>query len=200
VRVNPITQHPGATAYIFCDTPILEAIEGLRYRPNLRLQMLPMLDKYGAATRPAMEREKTWASFQMEKANVIKYALQREPDTLFVDSDITVLAPFRVPVQQMTADGPKYQIGLSAHMISERRVHAYGYFNGGLLWVADKTVPDAWVKFTQTSRFYDQASLEDLADTYRYACVYSGPVSCTGRGNCMYVRSLSSPSRRHVVM
>jgi hypothetical protein len=115
-----------------------------------------------------MYNDKTWTDFQMEKANAIQYALQFETDTLFLDSDIQVLAPFQVPVRQNTADGLRYQIGLSPHLISEDRVKKYGFFNGGILWVADKTVPYAWKRFAKTSRYYDQAALEDLADNYHY--------------------------------
>ena len=40
------------------------------------------------------------------------------------------------------------------------------YYNGGMLWVQNKDVPNDWIEFTKTSRFHDQASIEDLVKKY----------------------------------
>ena len=40
-----------------------------------------------------MEKENIWAEFQMQKAEVIKFALVNSNDTLFLDSDIIFFNP-----------------------------------------------------------------------------------------------------------
>lgn len=42
----------------------------------------------------------------------------------------------------------------------------YGFYNGGMLWTKNKNIPNDWIEFTKTSRYFDQASIEDLAKKY----------------------------------
>ena len=37
-----------------------------------------------------------------------------------------------------------------------------------MLWTNQKTLKDDWIKFTKTSRYFDQASIEDLANNYSF--------------------------------
>ena len=60
------------------------------------------------------------------------------------------------------------QLGLSPHYIRKRDTDLYGYYNGGMLWTNQKTLKDDWIKFTKTSRYFDQASIEDLANNYSF--------------------------------
>jgi len=108
-----------------------------------------------------MEAKGVWTSFQMMKSTAIELALKSYPDTLFLDSDILVLNPIAC------IDKTK-KLGLSPHYIRKRDTDKYGYYNGGALWTSDPTVPEAWRTFTKTSRFFDQASIEDLAKTYPF--------------------------------
>ena len=43
-----------------------------------------------------------------------------------------------------------------------------GYYNGGMLWTKNKDIPNDWIFFTKKSRYFDQASIEDLAKKYSY--------------------------------
>ena len=44
----------------------------------------------------------------------------------------------------------------------------YGYYNGGMLWTNQKSLPDKWKEYTKTSRYHDQAAIEDLARCFSY--------------------------------
>ena len=108
-----------------------------------------------------MVKEKIWDEFQMQKANVIKYALENENDTMFLDSDILFLNP-------ITSINKEKELGLSPHYVKKTNTDEVGYYNGGCLWTKNKNIPNDWVEFTKTSRYHDQASIEDLAEKYNY--------------------------------
>jgi hypothetical protein len=107
-----------------------------------------------------MEGKGIWSTFQMMKSVAIEKALAKYTDTLFLDSDILVLSP-------ITVDKTK-QLGLSPHYIRKRDTNKFGFYNGGCLWTSEKTVLEKWRLYTKTSRFYDQASIEDLAKIYSF--------------------------------
>lgn len=152
--------HPGASVYLFTDSELTRFVHRLPGL-NLNLQIKNVLDKYGNRGRREMEHEGDWASFQMEKSMVIDYALARESDTLFLDSDILVLGPIQVPC------GQGFQLGLCPHLISQESADKYGYFNGGIVWTSDKFMPELWRAYTPQSRYFDQTSLEDLRRVYK---------------------------------
>ena len=108
-----------------------------------------------------MVKEKIWDEFQMQKANVIKYALENENDTMFLDSDILFFNPI------ICIDKTK-ELGLSPHYVKKSNTDEVGYYNGGCLWTKNKNVPDDWIEFTKFSRYHDQASIEDLAKKYSF--------------------------------
>jgi hypothetical protein len=97
----------------------------------------------------------------MNKANIIKKTLGFESDTLFLDSDIIVT--------DTICDINKYvDLGVSPQFLNNYKTQETGYYNGGMLWTNNKVVPDDWDEFTKTSRYFDQASIEDLAKKYKY--------------------------------
>ena len=100
-----------------------------------------------------------WSDFQMQKAEIIRLALKNEPDTLFLDADMLILDVID------DIDVSK-QIGVSPHFMMKKKTKGAGYYNGGMLWTNQKSLPDNWIKFTKTSRYYDQASIEDLVKIY----------------------------------
>jgi hypothetical protein len=109
-----------------------------------------------------MEKNKMWSEFQMFKATAIEKAfLDREDDVLFLDSDVVVTGIIDC------IDKSK-DIGVSPHYMRKDITDRYGYYNGGMLWTKKNTVPNDWKKFTETSRFFDQASIEDLVAKYSY--------------------------------
>tara|TARA_Y100000992_G_scaffold217748_2_gene150511 strand:- start:1806 stop:3425 length:1620 start_codon:yes stop_codon:yes gene_type:complete len=153
--------HNKSKVYGLVDTETYNLIT--TFVPKIQLQMFLKisLNKYSNKDRTVMVRENIWDEFQMQKANVIKYALENEKDTMFLDSDILFLNPLSY------LDKSK-DLCLSPHYVRKSNTDEVGYYNGGCLWVKNKNVPDDWIKFTKTSRYHDQASIEDLARVYSY--------------------------------
>ena len=153
--------HNESKVYGLVDTETYNLIT--TFVPKIQLQMFlkVSLNKYNNKDRTVMVRENIWDEFQMQKANVIKYALENEKDTMFLDSDILFF-------NSLTYLDKSKDICLSPHYVRKSNTDEVGYYNGGCLWVKNKNVPDDWIKFTKTSRYHDQASIEDLARFYSY--------------------------------
>lgn len=152
--------HPGAPVLCLVDTSSQCIVESLSVPLRVKVELDVCLNDYTGLNRKQMEQKGIWSTFQMMKSVAIEKALAKYTDTLFLDSDILVLSP-------ITVDKSK-QLGLSPHYIRKRDTDKFGFYNGGCLWTCDKTVPDAWRVYTKTSRFYDQASIEDLAKAYSF--------------------------------
>lgn len=97
----------------------------------------------------------------MSKANIISHALKNENDTLFLDSDIIVTNIIN------DIDNSK-ELGVSPQYIQKYHLDKTGFYNGGMLWTKNTNVPNDWIKYTEKSRYYDQASIEDLANNYSF--------------------------------
>jgi hypothetical protein len=153
--------HNESKVYGLVDTETYNLIT--TFIPKIQLQMFlkVSLNKYSNKDRTVMVRENIWDEFQMQKANVIKYALENEKDTMFLDSDILFL-------NSLSYLDKSKDLCLSPHYVRKSNTDEVGYYNGGCLWVKNKNVPDDWIKFTKTSRYHDQASIEELARVYSY--------------------------------
>ncbi|MHA2279218.1 MAG: hypothetical protein ACXAC2_25845, partial [Candidatus Kariarchaeaceae archaeon] len=151
--------HNGASVYCAVDTKTKEYIENSSPEIDLAINWVVSLDEYSGLDRDAMEKKGVWSDFQMQKAVVIDEALKREKDTLFLDADILLLDTID------DIDKTK-QLGVSPHYINKVSTDTFGYYNGGVLWTNQKSVKDDWIEFTKTSRYFDQASIEDLAEKY----------------------------------
>lgn len=153
--------HRNEIIYILTDTKTKKYIESISPQPKLDIRWFVELDKYDGMNRQIMEKNGIWSDFQMSKANIIKYALENSNDTLFLDSDIIITDPIN------DIDNTK-EIGVSPQFISKKHIDITGFYNGGVLWTKNKNVPDYWIQYTKKSRYYDQASIEDLASKYSY--------------------------------
>ena len=153
--------HPNSNVYIMCDSETKKNIDNLTPQPKLNIKWFEELNKYSNMNRSQMEQNGLWSNFQMAKAEVIEKALQTEKDTLFLDSDIIIL-------DKLDNIDKTKQIGVSPQFIKEKNVREVGYYNGGVLWTNQKSVPNDWKKYTKTSRYFDQASIEDLVKIYSY--------------------------------
>jgi hypothetical protein len=151
--------HPNEKIFILSDTKTKKIIDNMSPKPKLNITWFIELDKYDGMNRQIMESKGIWSEFQMAKATIIKYALQNVSDTLFLDSDIVVTDTIG------DIDFSK-DIGVSPHYIKKEYMDKYGFYNGGMLWTKNKNVPNDWIQFTKKSRYYDQASIEDLAKKY----------------------------------
>lgn len=137
--------------YILNSTPELDL--------NIKWSLSP--EKYSGLDRQSMIDKNVWRDFLMEKAVVINEALKEVPDTLFLDADILLL-------DEINDIDHSKQLGVSPHYIQKQSTDAFGYYNGGVLWTNQKTLMQDWIEFTKTSRFCDQAAIEDLANKYEF--------------------------------
>ena len=153
--------HPNEKIYILTDTKTKNYIDTITPQPKLDIHWFIELDMYDGMNRQIMEQKGIWSKFQMSKANIIKYALNDENDTLFLDSDIIITDIIN------DIDNSK-TLGVSPQFITQEHIDKTGFYNGGVLWTSNKQVPNDWIEFTKTSRYFDQASIEDLAKKYSY--------------------------------
>jgi len=112
-----------------------------------------------------MERRKgvlydtLFKDYTYEKANVLDWMWEINPTLTgawFLDADITLLAPLPVIPEGTT-------LALSPHGINVADERRYGKYNAGFFWMNDQRLLSAWRAFGFTSRFFEQAALEDLA-------------------------------------
>jgi len=153
--------HPYSKIYIFVDEEVKNYIDNLTPKPKLNIICIINLDKYSNMRRADMTRLGIWDDFQMNKAKVIEKALTENKDTLFLDSDIIIIDKI------CDIDGSK-DLGVSPQFIREHYVNETGYYNGGMLWVKSKDIPQKWIEYTKKSRYHDQASIEDLVKEFSY--------------------------------
>lgn len=153
--------HPNETIYILSDTKTKDIIDNITPKPKLNMVWYVELDKYDGMNRQIMEKKNIWSDFQMSKAIIIKKALEKENDILFLDCDIIITNVID------DIDNTK-DLGVSPQFIKKVVLDEYGFYNGGVLWTKHKQIPDDWIEFTKSSRFFDQASIEDLVKKYTY--------------------------------
>ena len=124
--------------------------------PNLNIITIVGLDKYNDNNIYNRNNIDKWKEFTLEKSTIIDYALKYNENTLFIDTDNILLnkLDFNIPYD--------YDLGLSLHNIHKFQTDKYGIFNAGFIYFSNKEILDKWKKYTINSRFYEQASLEDL--------------------------------------
>ncbi len=153
--------HPYSKIYIFSDSEVKNYIDNLTPKPKLEIIWIVNLDKYSNMKRNDMVINNIWNEFQMNKARVIERALTDNKNTLFLDSDILI-------IDKICDIDDSKDIGVSPQFIRQQYVNETGYYNGGMLWVKNKNVPQKWIEYTKTSRYHDQASIEDLVKEFSY--------------------------------
>lgn len=153
--------HTDERIHIMCDTKTKEIIEKSTPKPRLEIFWYLELDKYDGLNRDLMEKKGIFGEFLMAKPNIIKKTLEKDKDTLLLDCDIIITNP--IDDIDMTKS-----IGVSPAFITQDKMKQFGYFNAGLLWTNNINVCDDWIEFSKTSRFFEQASIEDLVKKYSY--------------------------------
>jgi hypothetical protein len=101
--------------------------------------------------------------FTQEKCDLMDWALSSIDKTdeargvLFCDADIFWLGPLpQIP------EG--YSLALSRHGIRDHDEAKFGKYNAGFLWTNMHEIPSLWREACKTSRFFEQAALETLAE------------------------------------
>ena len=155
-------QHNGAKVYIMCDKSSKEAIDELTPDMNKQLNItwLIELDKYSGKTRAEMEKEEIWSEFLKNKMDIMLFALKKEKDTLFLDSDIMIL-------DKLNGINHDKVLGVSPQFIKDENVKKVGYYNAGFLWTNNKNVCEYWKEIIEPNHSCaEQIHMEKLTKKY----------------------------------
>jgi hypothetical protein len=157
--------HPNTNVYCMVDTPTKQKIDNLNTKSNkplkLNITWVIGVDEYTNYNRARMEKENVFTKFLMKKCEIMNIALDKETDTLFLDSDMIIL-------DEINDIDDTAEIGVSPHFIRQRDCNKFGHYNAGMLWTKHKYVVNDWIKFSKTSRYFEQAAIEDLVIKYKW--------------------------------
>lgn len=152
------------TIYVYCDKSISKFLDTQNlYTGTIHKRIA--LDNYDNLTRKQMERmpgkefKTLWEDLMCEKMNLLDWVHENESSVLFCDADICFLGP--LPMVPNT-----YILGLSDHEICTHDTNKFGVYNGGFVFSANKDIPSTWRNATHSSRYFEQAALEDLKEKY----------------------------------
>ena len=152
-----------------CDDKTKLVIDNITPKPKLNIIYYVELNDYSGLNRAKMEQQNKFTDFLMSKPRIVKYALDNAKDTLFLDCDIIICDTID------DIDITK-TLGVSPHYMRKDITDKYGHYNAGMLWTNNVNVTTDWISFSKTSRFHEQASIEDLAkkyDTYEFGENYN---------------------------
>jgi hypothetical protein len=151
--------------YIYCDSYIEQYLTSNKvYKGELFIKKA--LDSYTDYDRSKMENLKgvefptLFGDFVCEKMNLLNWMFESEKSVLFCDADICFLGP--LPQVDKTK-----KLILSRHMIQENDEKRFGIYNAGFLYMSDSSIPNKWKNYTYTSKFFEQLSMEDLANEFQ---------------------------------
>lgn len=151
--------HGDTPVLVMCDTGTM--IRTKQYLSFLdHVEYVCALDEYSGMNRKQMELRGIFKELVMKKTDAIRMCLERYSDVLFLDSDILITGKIEVDKSK--------SVGLSPHLIKKEYTDKYGYYNAGMLWTCDKTVVSRWIEHSYTSRFFEQACMEELAKEFDY--------------------------------
>lgn len=167
--------HPDAILYVLTDSKT--SLNTIQHVCKLNIKI--SLDAYAGKTRKIMEKTKgvkydtLFKDYTYEKANVLRWMLETQPTLKstgiwFMDADIIHAGP--LPTIPSTAT-----LALCPHYIRPFDESLYGRYNAGMFWLKDTSLIDVWCTAGQTSRFFEQASLEVIADKAK-ATLYEFPI------------------------
>jgi hypothetical protein len=170
--------------YLLCSTEVANQVKQTNLDYTGRIYTQIGLDAYASLTREDMESKPSrkglsnlFHDFTQEKCGLMEWALgslstdEQPRGVLFCDADIFWLGPL-----PLLPKGPT--LALSQHMIRKEDEAKYGEYNAGFLWTNDTTMPAAWKSACRSSRFFEQAALEDLADALPEEKLYLFPIQC----------------------
>jgi len=164
--------HPTAELFVYTDeeTPVHQI------KSKLTIHTKEAMNKYKGLKRPQMERTKgtiydsLFKDYTYEKAEVLEWMFGQnstEP-AWFLDADISHLAP-------LPSIPPNTELALSQHMIKPQDEARYGKYNAGYMWFKSAALLPKWKELGHKSRFFEQAALEDLANSLPKEAVYEFP-------------------------
>ena len=155
--------HPYAKVYIGSDQKTKDSISSYSPKLKLNIQWEIILEKYGNKNRYEMEKDNLFHEFLMKKMDILLIGIENSKDCLFLDADIIL-------VDQINDIDKTKNLGVSPHYFSKNSPIGknFGFYNAGMLWSSNKNAIIDWKILSQDSRFYEQASIEDLIIDYEY--------------------------------
>jgi hypothetical protein len=147
---------PFPSLYIATDEKTLPTLMDLPY--NGKRQFYTIMGRYEGMNRKEMEAKGLFHAYTAEKLRILELAFSdsKEEGVWFFDADICFLGP--LPTIPATAT-----IALSPHSIRKSDTDLYGIYNAGFLWCKDPSWISVWKAAMPTSRFFEQAALEEVA-------------------------------------
>jgi hypothetical protein len=146
---------PLPSLYIATDEETVSKLIELPYKGTR--QFYTLMNKYQGMRRKEMEAKGLFHAFTAEKLRIIELAFaDSNSGVWFFDADICFLGP--LPTVPETAT-----VALSPHYIRKSDTDLYGVYNAGFLWLKDLSWLPVWRAALPTSRFFEQAALEEVA-------------------------------------
>lgn len=184
------TWHPNTNLYVYTDslTDIRSVPFKGTYHIRTALDMYKGLNRQDMERRPGARYDSLWKDYMYEKANVLEWMLETNTDAWFMDADISFFAPLpNIPSNATLA--------LSPHYIKERDTMRFGKYNAGFLWMRGKRYLEPWRDAGRSSRFFEQAALEDIAKLADQAKeLYEFPIQ-VNFGWWRMIQATEAPSR-----
>ena len=120
-------------------------------------QFYTIMGRYEGMNRKEMEAKGLFHAYTAEKLRILELAFSDTKEGVwFFDADICFLGP--LPTIPTTAT-----VALSPHYIRKSDTELYGLYNAGFVWLKDSSWLAVWREALPTSRFFEQAALEDVA-------------------------------------
>lgn len=193
--------HPGADVFVNTDDPTATLLASAQ-KTKARLHIQKGLNAYTGLSRSDMEAMSghvyatRFHDYTMEKAVAIEAAFAAKPEEAaregvwFLDVDITLLASLPTA---FVRENPQACLGVSPHMIRPADEARFGHYNAGFMWFRDPSILAVWRRATHTSRFFEQASIEDMVEHVRNTVGDTGIVTFPAQDNFGWWRYLQSP-------
>lgn len=154
--------HTNEKIYIISDTKTKEIIDQMTPKPRLQIFWYIELDKYDNMNRAVMEQNGLFGEFLTFKMKAMNYALVENSDTLLLDTDIIITDTIN------DIDETK-ELGLSPQFIKQEYIDKTGFYNAGMLWTNNKSVPNTWCEnINFTHHCPEQINMVELTKKYDY--------------------------------
>ncbi|HZZ73502.1 MAG TPA: hypothetical protein VFE24_14715 [Pirellulales bacterium] len=141
--------------FVGCDRVVESRLRNERLRNPLRL--IPFLPENLTVKQGTPE----FIQLVNRKADILEIALEGAGNALFADADQLFFGP------PWGLDLETHEVCLSRHMILESDEAKYGKYNAGYLAASSRRFPAWWREKTKTSKFYEQACLDDAGQDFR---------------------------------
>ena len=157
---------PLPIVYVFTDSVTAVGLKAkAHYKGDLRIRetmnAYTGLDRKKMEKMPGVRYANMFSDYTCEKIGAMRIAFEEtwavgSNGVWFLDADITLFG--QLPHVPLTAE-----VALSPHLIRNDDEARYGRYNAGFMWFGKAALFDVWEKACKSSRFFEQAALEEVA-------------------------------------